>query len=46
MKGRDAALLRNLVRRERVTVMDEVMEVLMMETEDARENWSVEVTTV
>ena len=46
MKGRDAALLRNLVRRERVTVMDEVMEVSMMETEDAKETWSVEVTTV
>jgi len=46
MRGRDAAPLRNLVMRERATVMDEVMEVLMTETEAARETLSVGATTV
>ena len=41
----DAALLRILAMREKETVMDLVMEVVMMAMKDAKENFSVEVIT-
>jgi len=42
----DAVLQRILVMKERETVMEQVMEVLMMETEDVVETLCVAVTTV
>jgi len=45
MMGEDAALLRILVEKERVIVMEQVMEVSMMGTEDAVEILCVEAIT-
>ena len=45
MMAEDAALQRILVVRERETVMGQVMEVSMMETEDALETLCVAATT-
>ena len=45
-RGEDAVLLRILAMREKETVMDLVMEVVMMAMKDAKENFSVEAITV
>ena len=46
IKVEDVALLRNLAMKERVTVMDLVMEVVMMAIQDAKENYCVEAIIV
>ena len=45
IKVEDVARLKNLVMKERETVMDLVMEVVMMAMKDAKENFSVEAIT-
>ena len=44
MEPEDAALLRTLVLKERVIVMVQLMEVVMMEITAAKEVWFVEAT--
>ena len=44
MEPEDAALLRTLVLKERVIVMVQLMEVVMMEITAAKEVWYVEAT--
>ena len=46
IRGEDAALLRTLAMREKETVMDLVMEVVMMAMQDAKKGLCVEVTIV